>query len=418
MKAHFSRFLESDPDRLHVAAHSHHPWPDVSFEAQQRAWLDAAELHDRKWDKVFGEVIPAFQGHVARRLGLPDPATVTVAPNTHSLVVRLLSCLPTPTRILTTDTEFHSFDRQSRRLEEDALAAVTRVPLEPFATFPQRFGDVLTGGGHDLVFLSHVPFDSACIVPDLAGLVAAVPDDETFVMIDGYHGFMAVPTDLSTIADRSFYLAGGYKYAMAGEGAVFMHCPPGYGERPVDTGWYAGFWELEERGGAAPRGGEAGPDGGGAPDQTAAQDGGRETQAGGREQVAYGTGGARFLGATFDPSGLYRFNAVQTWLDAVGLDVTGIHSHVRALQEQFLQGLEEAGLGALPADRLVPGRREVADRGHFLAFAVPDAAGLDAALAERGVVVDHRGDRIRFGFGIYHDAADVDALLVRLATLT
>ena len=44
-------------------------------------------------------------------------------------------------------------------------------------------------------------------------------------------GFMARPTDLSDIADRAFYLAGGYKYAMAGEGCCFLHCPPDYGPR-------------------------------------------------------------------------------------------------------------------------------------------------------------------------------------------
>ncbi|MGH3795877.1 MAG: hypothetical protein ACRDSP_13415 [Pseudonocardiaceae bacterium] len=39
-----------------------------------------------------------------------------------------------------------------------------------------------------------------------AGLavVDTVPADETFVVIDGYHGFMALPTDLAPIADRAF----------------------------------------------------------------------------------------------------------------------------------------------------------------------------------------------------------------------
>ena len=39
--SHFSRFLGAVPGRLHVAAHSHHPWPDVTFAAQEQAWLDA-----------------------------------------------------------------------------------------------------------------------------------------------------------------------------------------------------------------------------------------------------------------------------------------------------------------------------------------------------------------------------------------
>jgi hypothetical protein len=30
------------------------------------------------------------------------------------------------------------------------------------------------------------------------------------------------------------------------------------------------------------------------------------------------------------------------------------------------------------------------------------------------VLVDRRGSRVRFGFGVYHDAAFVDALLARV----
>ena len=55
----FSRSLGADPDRLHFAAHSHHLWPDASFDGQIEAWNDAARLADRKWDKVMDEVWPA-----------------------------------------------------------------------------------------------------------------------------------------------------------------------------------------------------------------------------------------------------------------------------------------------------------------------------------------------------------------------
>src|SRR5205823_4977840 len=215
---HFSRFLSAVPGRLHVAAHSHHPWPDVTYEAHLQAWLDAAELMDRKWDRVLLEVLPEAQRHVAARLGLSDPATLAFAPNTHSLLVRLLSCLPTPVRILTTDAEFMSFDRQVRRLEEDGRALVERVAAEPLGTFPARLCEAAAQGGHNLVFFSHVHFDSGYVTPDLAAIVAAVDRADTAVAVDGYHGFMAVPTDLAAIEGRAFYLAGGYKYAMAGEG--------------------------------------------------------------------------------------------------------------------------------------------------------------------------------------------------------
>ena len=64
---------QAAPSRLHFAAHSHHLWPDASFDGQVQAWNDAALLADHKWDKIFGEVIPEAQRHIARELALPDP---------------------------------------------------------------------------------------------------------------------------------------------------------------------------------------------------------------------------------------------------------------------------------------------------------------------------------------------------------
>src|SRR5690606_29145979 len=126
LKEGFSRFLGTGPDRLHAAAHSHHPWPDVTFEAHQQAWLDAARLMDDKWDHVFGVVFPAAQVAVARVLGLPDSDTLVFAPNTHEFILRIASNLTAPIRILTSDGEFHSFSRQIARWEEAGMADVTR----------------------------------------------------------------------------------------------------------------------------------------------------------------------------------------------------------------------------------------------------------------------------------------------------
>jgi len=381
-KAHFSRFLEADPGRLHFAAHSHHFWPDVTEAAQAQCWQDAARLADRKWDRIFAEVIPAAQRHVAGILNLGDPACLAFGPSTHGFVLRLLSCLPPdrPARVLTTDAEFHSASRQFRRLEEDGLAQVTRVASQPFASFAERFAGAAGGGGHDLVFVSQVFFDSGYAVPDLAAIVAAVPDAQTFVAIDGYHGFLAVPTDLSAIERRAFYLAGGYKYAMAGEWAAFLHAPPGYGPRPRDTGWYAAFGDLQGGNGAA---------------------------------TGFGDDGSRFLGATFDPVGLYRLNAVMDWLHRQGLTVAGIHAHAHALQRRFVDRL-----GALRLAMLHPGQLMVPvdqpNRGSFLTFRTAEAGAIHHRLLAANVVTDHRGDRLRIGFGLYHDADDVDRLCAAL----
>ena len=63
LKARYSRSLGAQPGRLHFAAHSHHLWPDVTRDAVLEAWDDAARLVDRKWEHVFGAVLPKARAH-------------------------------------------------------------------------------------------------------------------------------------------------------------------------------------------------------------------------------------------------------------------------------------------------------------------------------------------------------------------
>lgn len=383
LTAHFRGFREADPERLHFAAHSHNLWPDVTRAAQAAVWDDAARLVDEKWGHILGTVWPEVAAGLARHLRLPDPATLVPAPNTHELLNRLLSALPAdrPARILATDAEFHSFGRQMARLEEDGLVAVTRVAAEPFATLADRLAQAARGA-FDMAFVSHVLFTSGYALPDLDGLVGALTAPGRLVVIDGYHGFLAGPTDLSRVADKAFYLAGGYKYAMAGEGACFLHCPPGVAPRPRNTGWYAAFGTLTGR----------------------------------QEGVPYAGDGWRFMGATFDASGLYRQRAVLGWLDGLGLEAGAIRAHAHALQARFVAGMRERPVGPLAPDRLVVPLEEPS-RGNFLTFRDPDAAGWSERLKAANIVTDARGDRLRVGFGLYHTAGDVDRLVQRLRTL-
>ena len=376
----YRTFLASIGDALHVTAHSHHPWPDVTRAAHLRYWDDSARLTNRKWqEKVFGEVVPEAQAHVARHLGLADPKLFAFAPNTHEFVARLYSCLDWSgaPRVLTTASEFHSFARQTRRLEETGRLQVTRVPVEPYATFRERFARAL-GDPHHMVFLSQVFFDSSFVVERLDGLLAGVPAD-TIVAIDGYHAFMAIPVDLGTLGRRVFYTAGGYKYAQAGEGACFLSIPEDCKLRPIFTGWYSDFGQLSGAQGAA---------------------------------VGYGPDAMRFWGSTFDASGLYRFNAVMRWLRDLEVTAREIHAHVEGLERRFLDGLAGAALARLPVAALTPPAGQ--PRGNFLTFDLDGAEDVERRLAANGVIVDRRGRRLRFGFGVYHDDAFVDALLARL----
>lgn len=168
-------------------------------------------------------------------------------------------------------------------------------------------------------------------------------------------------------------LGGGYKYAMAGEGMGFMHCPPGFGERPPITGWYAEFGEL-----TAPPG----------------------------SSVGYTRDAMRFMGATFDPSALYRFNSIQRMLKENGLTTARIAALVANLQARLLDRI--AGSPLSEADLLNP--LDGGPHARFLAFRNPNAHRWCDELDVQGIVTDVRGDVLRIGFGLYQDEEDVDEL--------
>ena len=384
LKPLFSRSLGADPTRLHFAAHSHHLWPDAAFEGHAQAAEDAARLADSKWDKVMAEVWPEAQAHVARDLGTGDPTAIVFSSNTHDFIVRLVTAAPRRSgrlRVLTSDGEFHSARRQLARWEEEGWVGVERIAADPFDSFADRFLAAAKAGDHDLILLSQVLFGSGRVFDRIEELAALGRTEGPWVVIDGYHAFMALPEPFGEAAAQSaFYLAGGYKYGMSGEGCVFMHAPADFGPRPPVTGWFAEYEDL-----ALPPG-----------------------------KVGYATDARRFLGATFDPSGLYRFNAVQRMLQANGLTTARISDHVAALQQLVLQAIGQTPLGAAELLNPLDGRRHA----RFLAFRSPHAQRWQQQLKARNCITDVRGDVLRIGFGIYQDSGDVERLAEMLPALS
>ncbi len=383
-KGLFSRSLGADPGRLHFAAHSHHLWPDASFNGQIEAWNDAARLADRKWDKVMGEVWPAAQAEVAAELGTGQPDAIVFSTNTHDFLVRLVTAAPRrapgPLRLLTSDGEFHSARRQFARWVEAGWISLEQVAAEPAANFAERFLEAAGRGQHDLILVSQVFFGSGRRFEGVEQLAALGQPDGPWVVIDGYHAFMALDRPFGAAASRTaFTLGGGYKYAMAGEGCAFLHAPPGFGPRPPVTGWYAEFDDL-----TLPPG-----------------------------SVGYAKDARRFLGATFDPSALYRFTGVRRMLADNGLTTARISAHVAALQKRLVEAIVDTPLGR--AELLNP--LDGGPHARFLAFRSPQAQRWYGDLKAQNCITDVRGDVLRIGFGIYQDEADVDRLAVLLEGL-
>jgi kynureninase len=361
---HYTRFRVSE--RLLLTGHSHQAWPDVAFDAQQRAWLDAAEHVDQKWLERAYPVAERVRAGWRRLLGDPS-AEIALGQNTHELVVRFLSALPLGDRprLVTTDGEFHSLRRQLDRLAEEGVDVV-EVAARPARTAAERVAaqvDDRTAAA----LVSAVLFETAEIVPHLAAVQEACTRHGAELLVDAYHHLNVVPFDVGLLGlGPAFVTGGGYKYCQLGEGNCFLRVPPDRDDlRPVITGWFAEFAELEAVGRAG--------------------------------AVRYGHGADRWAGATYDPTAHYRAAAVFDFFDAHGLTA----GHLRAVSQHQV-GLLAARCAEPPlAGRVravgVDGAGVLDGVAGFLALEVDDAAAVEQRLRERGVRVDHRGSALRLG---------------------
>jgi kynureninase len=358
LSAHYTRFLVSS--RVLLTGHSHQAWPDVAFEAQQRAWLDAAEFVDDKWERAAVQARRVREGFA--RLLRDRPEHLALGQNTHELVVRWLSALPwrARRRLVTTDGEFHTIRRQLDRLVEEGVQVV-KVAAHPVDDLAERLAAAVDDRTL-AVLVSSVLFETAEIVPGLDDVAAACRRHGAALLVDAYHHLNVVPFDITAMGlHDACVTGGGYKYCQLGEGNAFLRVPPHTALRPVLTGWFAEFEDLEVTG---------------------------------ERQVAYGTGAAALTGATYDPTSHYRAAAVFDFHTAQQLTPDRLRAINRgqvALLETMFLALDldprQARLEPVAPDR----------RGGFLAVRTPLAQALVPALRARDIFVDARGDIVRIG---------------------
>ena len=377
--SHYSRFRVTE--RTLLTGHSHQAWPDVGFEAQQRAWLDAAEWVDDKWARA-AEQAALVRAGFARLLGDASD-NIALGQNTHELVTRWLSALPLGERprLVTTDGEFHSLRRQIDRLADEGVP-VEKLPAHPVDTLAARLAEAVdprTAG----VMVSSVLFETAEIVPHLDVLAAACERHGAQLLVDAYHHLNVVPFDLRALGlARAFVTGGGYKYCQLGEGNCFLRVPPDLSMRPVLTGWFAEFDTLD-----------------------AAVSPGDATRV---SRVRYPSGAGAFAGATYDPTSHYRAAAVFAFHEEETLTperLRAISRHQVALLKQRFESLDLdpsiAHAIAMPDER----------RGGFLAIRTPHAHECVRRLRDRGVLTDSRADILRLGPAPYlRDEQIVDAI--------
>lgn len=406
---HYARFRVGE--RVLLTGHSHQAWPDVAFDAQQQAWLDAAELVDDKWDRAFAVADKVRSGF--RRL-LDDPdGHIALGQNTHELVVRFLSALPLRERprLVTTDGEFRTIRRQLDRLREEDVEVVA-------APADAGVADRLAAAVDDrtaAVLVSSVLFRDATIVEGLDRVAEACQRAGAELLVDAYHSLAAVPFSVRKMGlDGAFVVGGGYKYCQLGEGNCFLRFPAECALRPVLTGWFAEFGTLAEvpvrplaevppRTPDAPNGHRHGGDADG-PVAEQPDAGGLSAPSG--PPTHYGAGHLRFAGATYDPASHYRAAAVFDFFQRQGLIPDRLRASCLAQVSRLATAIDTLDLdpAVLSRDRAVPLDR----KGGFLVLATPFAADFVRLLRERGVYVDHRGSLLRLGPAPYVTDAQLD----------
>ncbi|MGH9176096.1 MAG: aminotransferase class V-fold PLP-dependent enzyme, partial [Vicinamibacterales bacterium] len=209
-----------------MTGHSHQAWPDVAFDAQQRAWLDAATLVDDKWQRA-AAIADEVRAGWRRLLNEPN-GVIALGQNTHELLVRLLSSIlplfesgtgedKRRRKLITTDGEFHTIRRQIDRLAEENIPVV-KVEARPGETLSERLAAAVDDTTA-CVMVSSVLFETAEIVPHLDALAAACERHGATLLVDAYHHLNVIPFDHKAMGlSNAFVIGGGYKYCQLGEG--------------------------------------------------------------------------------------------------------------------------------------------------------------------------------------------------------
>ena len=376
---HYSRFRVGE--RMLLSGHSHQAWPDVGFEGQMEAWNDAAEYVDEKWSRAEAKAERVRRGY-AKLLGDRE-GSIGLAPNTHELLVKLISALPLETRpkLVTTDGEFHTIRRQLDRLSEEKWIEIVKVSASPAASIAERLV-AATDDRTAAVLASSILYKNAHIVPNLRTVAEHCRNVGAEFVVDAYHQINVIPFSVEKdgFAD-AFVTGGGYKYCELGEGNAYLRVPPGRDQmRPIVTGWFSEFARLT-----------------------------KQVKPG----VGYGEGGAKWASATYDPTSHYRAARVFDFFEEQGLTpelLRDSYAHQIALLAEHFDA-KDLDPKKVTRDRSVP----LTAIGGFLAIESPHSEELKRGLQQRNVQIDIRGTTMRFGPAPYLSDAQITGAIDALA---
>ena len=297
----------------------------------------------RAWGEGWWEMALTVGDQIGRLIGAP-PGTVSMHQNVTIAEAVVLSCF--------------RFDRPRRRIvyEEGNFPSVRYL----YQAQAERGGaDIVVAADDEgvveaiddrtlLVPVTHVLYKTGEI-QDVEAIVERAHDHGALVVLDAYQSVGTVPLDVTALG-VDFAVGGSVKWLCGGPGAGWLYVRPDLASvlEPGLTGWQAHARPFDFE-----------------PEQD------------------YAEGAARFLTGTPNVPALYAATAGYDVIEEVGID----RIRERSVEQTTLliELLEEAGFPVgSPSD---PARR-----GGTVVVRPPDFERVDAELAARGILCDHRPD--------------------------
>ena len=297
----------------------------------------------RAWGEGWWEMALTVGDQIGRLIGAP-PGTVSMHQNVTIAEAVVLSCF--------------RFDRPRRRIvyEEGNFPSVRYL----YQAQAERSGaDIVVAADDEgvveaiddrtlLVPVTHVLYKTGEI-QDVEAIVERAHDHGALVVLDAYQSVGTVPLDVTALG-VDFAVGGSVKWLCGGPGAGWLYVRPDLASvlEPGLTGWQAHARPFDFE-----------------PEQD------------------YAEGAARFLTGTPNVPALYAATAGYDVIEEVGIE----RIRERSVEQTTLliELLEEAGFPVgSPSD---PARR-----GGTVVVRPPDFERVDAELAARGILCDHRPD--------------------------
>jgi kynureninase len=362
----FSRALAAHRGRVYLANHSLGRPLDATEGDVREALAAWYERLGGAWDAWMAEG-DAYRARLARLLGATRADAVVPKTSAGQGLRAVLNAFDGVPTVVATRGEFDSLDVILREYARRKRIALRFVEPAVDGRFEVEAVARAAVPGVDLVVVSQVMFQSGQILPELPALIARAHAVGAQVLLDVYHSLGVIPVDVASLG-VDFAVGGSYKYLRGGPGACFLYVAPRHldaGLRTLDTGWFAKEAPFDYARPEPPR---------------------------------FAAGGDGWLESTPPVLPFYQARAGQRLLLALGVE--RVRAHSLAAQRRLVSLLAERGIRADGG---------TVDRGAFVVVRHRDARAWSAALAERSVVTDARGECLRLTPDILSTDAEIVA---------